>query len=62
MTVKCIKKPGKEFVERNVTVGKTYWAICEDEQDYKLINNKKLSRWYRKEYFETVEPPKEGSK
>ena len=55
--VECIEKPNETFTMRNVTVGKEYEVVEEDDHDYKLIDDNN-ERWY---YIRTCFKEKEAT-
>ena len=51
MKVKCIDNVDGWF---NITIGKTYKIIGEDELGYKIINDLGEENWYIKEWFKQL--------
>ena len=55
--VKCVEN--KKYIYDNITTGKEYRVLEEDEKTYKIINNDDEEAYYMKDCFKPVEPQKE---
>ena len=50
--IECVEKPSKEeFTITNITVGKIYPVTWIDNDDYKIIDDRKQERYYRHRFF-----------
>lgn len=52
MYVQCVEKPLKEeFLATDITVGKIYPVKWIDEDDYRIRDDKGMTRFYRQRFF-----------